>query len=76
MRRLWLRAGVGLLAATLPVFVCGCGKQEPPRKVEHPTGVIDERDPRWKGIPEEIGDERGIMTKKIYPKDKKQPAAR
>jgi hypothetical protein len=74
MRQLWLRTGTGLMALVLPLFVLACGKEEPRRNPADldPPGVITHKDPRWKGIPEEVGDEKGgQFNKKIYPNEKK-----
>ena len=73
-RQVWLRRGTGLLAGVLALFVGACGQEEPRRNPADldPPGVITHKDPRWKGIPEEIGDEKGAMfSKKIYPNEKK-----
>ena len=75
MHRFWRFARLGPVAVVFPLLVCSCDK-EPPRKLgEPPPGAIGQNDPRWKGIPEEVGNEKGIFSKKIYRKpEKPQPA--
>jgi hypothetical protein len=73
--RFLLRARPGLAVIVFPVFVCSCSKERPaPVKHDAPPGVIGQKDPRWKGIPEEVSDGKGSYTKKIYHKPgKTQP---
>jgi hypothetical protein len=63
------------MVVLLTLFVSACGWEEPPRRNPadlDPPGVITHKDPRWRGIPEEVGDEKGaIFSKKIYPNEKK-----
>src|SRR5262249_48905798 len=74
MHRFWNFARLGLPAILLPLCICSCS-EEPPRKLgDPPPGAIGQNDPRWRGIPDEVGNEKGIFHKKIYRKpDKTQP---
>lgn len=61
----------GCIAPLFVLFACSCSKQPDvsARLGGSPPGAIGQNDPRWKGIPEEYGDERGaIFSKKKYVK--------
>jgi hypothetical protein len=75
MQRLWMSVRLVLLAMVFPLLVCSCGKEEPKKLGESPPGHIGQNDPRWKGIPEETGDARGIYSKKTWVKPNKTQKA-
>ncbi len=70
MSQLLGKARAGTAAVVFSILACSCRKEPdvserlggPP-----PAGAIGQKDPRWKGIPEEYGDEKGaIFSKKKY----------
>lgn len=75
MRQFWTRTRPGLMALLFPLLVCACSRELDPKDrlgTPAPPGVIGQNDPRWKGIPEESGDEKGgILSKKVYRKPDK-----
>jgi hypothetical protein len=67
------------MVVLLTLFIFACGREEPRRNPADldPPGVITHKDPRWKGIPEEVGDEKGAtFSKKVYPNEKKSQVNR
>ena len=68
MQRFLTRVCLGAATVAVPLSMCSC-RDEPERKLgDAPPGAIGMNDPRWKGVPEEVGNERGMMNKKIYRK--------
>ena len=75
MQRLLKSLCLGCLAVMVPILASACS--EKPQRTggdASPPGAIGQKDPRWKGIPEEEGDERGIMRKKVYVKPGRSPS--
>ena len=76
MHRFCRHACLGLATVGVALFVGACSKETSRKDMgAPPPGAIGQNDPRWRGIPEETGDEKGIMTKKVFVKPNKAPAA-